>query len=284
MIAVAQSQIAQALDALADRAEGPIFLPANLLERGIGGDHPRALHLWRNAGWTAFLGLSNAGVCFPQMRDADSQDWDALPAVLKNLSITGLNGEAAQIARILAALRLDRHPTRLDRIEPCFALALNDLRMPDAARLSIRAPRKAELPLLIDWRAAYRIEIMGDDPAQARDNAVAELPLWLARDSLRLATRDGQPVALTGFNARLPETVQVGGVYVPPTLRGQRLARRALALHLAEARAAGAGRAFLFAASEAAARTYTAIGFVPAGRMRIVIFEQPAEVAPRCGR
>ena len=44
MIAVAQSQIAQALDALADRAEGPIFLPANLLERGItnlaiiGGD------------------------------------------------------------------------------------------------------------------------------------------------------------------------------------------------------------------------------------------------------
>ncbi|HIC66067.1 MAG TPA: hypothetical protein EYO87_08725 [Paracoccus sp.] len=61
MIAVAQSQIAQALDALADRAEGPIFLPANLLERGIGGDHPRALHLWRNAGWTAFLGGGSGG-------------------------------------------------------------------------------------------------------------------------------------------------------------------------------------------------------------------------------
>jgi predicted GNAT family acetyltransferase len=59
----------------------------------------------------------------------------------------------------------------------------------------------------------------------------------------------------------LPDVVQVGGVYTPPALRGKGHARLALALHLAEARGKGVGRAILYAFSEPAARAYRAIGF-----------------------
>ena len=273
MIPVAVRDIPQASQALLTCAEGPIFLHANLLRHGIGCDHPHSLSLWRNDDWTAFIGLSNAGVCFPQMAAASEQDFTALPVILKNHSIVGMNGEARQVGRTLAALNLEARAAQLDRIEPCYALQLDALRSPDTNGLSLRAPQQSDMPLLTDWRAAYRAEVMGDDPSSARTKAAAELPLWLANDALRLAIRDGEPAALTGFNARLPHLVQIGGVYTPPALRGQGLARRALALHLAEARNDGAERAFLFAASDHAARAYTAIGFTPAGQMRIVIFK-----------
>ena len=90
---------------------------------------------------------------------------------------------------------------------------------------------------------------------------------------------DGKPVAMTGFNARLPEVVQIGGVYTPPELRGNGYAKLAVALHLIEARTAGATRAVLFAASESAARAYIAIGFQPAGQFSLLLFTNPKDTA-----
>jgi predicted GNAT family acetyltransferase len=73
--------------------------------------------------------------------------------------------------------------------------------------------------------------------------------------------------------------VQVGGIYTPPALRGRGLARAAVALHLAEARNTGVSRAVLFAASPAAARAYTAIGFQPNGSFALVLFAAPVTIA-----
>ena len=90
---------------------------------------------------------------------------------------------------------------------------------------------------------------------------------------------DRQPVAMTGFNARLPEIVQVGAVYTPPLLRNKGYARLAVALHLAEARETGTRHAVLFAASDAAARAYQAIGFLPTFAFALVLFSSSAKVA-----
>lgn len=280
MIPVAPAELARARAALDRVAEGPIFLQSNLARYGIGGDAPRAVHLWRNADWTAFAGLTNAGVLMPQMGKAGPSDWAGLPTALARAltggqRIAGLNGPADQIARCL--MLLDLPAPHLDRTEPCFALALPDLRMPPVAGLTLAAPEDADLPLLTGWRAAYRTETSAEPPAAARRAAKAELPLWLAEDGLRLIWRDGAPVALTGLNARHGDRVQVGGVYTPPALRGQGLARAAVALHLAQLAGAGTGSAFLFAASDAAARAYQSIGFAPAGQMRIVILPQPGD-------
>ncbi|MFN3954519.1 MAG: GNAT family N-acetyltransferase [Pararhodobacter sp.] len=107
------------------------------------------------------------------------------------------------------------------------------------------------------------------------------LPQWLRDGSHRLLRRAGQIVALTGFNADLGDAVQVGGVYCPPALRGRGLARLAVALHLAEARARGATRAVLFAASAPAVRAYRALGFQPADEITLVLFASPQRV-PSC--
>jgi predicted GNAT family acetyltransferase len=84
---------------------------------------------------------------------------------------------------------------------------------------------------------------------------------------------------VAGFNATLPEIVQIGGVYTPAALRGKGYARRAVALHLAEARAAGVARAVLFAANDAAARAYQAIGFRRADPFTLFLLATPTRIA-----
>ena len=73
----------------------------------------------------------------------------------------------------------------------------------------------------------------------------------------------------------MPEAVQIGGVYTPPALRRKGLARRAVALHLAEARAQGSEMAVLFAASDNASRAYEAIGFERRGDYAVLVYETP---------
>lgn len=278
MIPVTASDLPAAITALDRVAEGPVFLQSNLARYGLAADVPRSVHLWANAERTAFVGLTVAGILMPQMREAGPDDWAALPQILAGHQVLGINGASAQVAACLS--RLDLPAPRLDRTEPCFGLTLSDLRMSAQEGLALRPVADGDMDLLTGWRAAYRVETSGESPAEARAAARAELPLWLAEDGLRLLWRGGRPVAMTGLNARAGGCVQVGGVYTPPALRGQGLARMAVALHLAELRAQGAGRAFLFAASDAAERAYRAIGFQPAGHMRMVVLPSPIGIAP----
>src|SRR6267378_1730688 len=87
---------------------------------------------------------------------------------------------------------------------------------------------------------------------------------WLLEDG-------GEPVSYTAFNARLPDIVQVGGVWTPLPLRGRGYARCAVAGSLLEARAAGARRAILFTNSTPGARAYEALGFTRAGEYGLLI-------------
>jgi predicted GNAT family acetyltransferase len=134
----------------------------------------------------------------------------------------------------------------------------------------------APLDLVIQWRAAAMVETQGMPPDEAPAKAAKDVRAWLDADSHRVLLHDGRPVALTGFNAILPEIVQIGGVYTPPDLRGRGYARQAVALHLADVRAGGTTRAVLFAATPAAVRAYRAIGFQPAADVALVLFRQPA--------
>lgn len=262
---------------LARFAEGPLFLESNLRQHGLAGADPRSVHLWRGRG--GVIGLTTGGVLTPQMALAGDADWRAARAALAGRVIGRMIGDAGQVRRAQTALGLSGAPARLDREEPAFVLTLSDLVMPDTAGLSLRPTRDADLPLLIRWNTDYRVEILGDDSLSAEATARANVALYHAEASHRLLWRGDRPVALTGFNARVPGQVQVGGVYTPPDLRCRGYARAAVALHLAEARTQDVTRAFLFAASDPAARAYTAIGFRPAGQVALVIPAEPQMVA-----
>ena len=265
---------------LAARIDQAMFPLVNLRDHGLTpgdfpGPHDHAQRIWRTG--NSLIALTRAGMILPLLDG--SPDLSGLKPVLHGLTITGAVGPAASARPVLAELGLDRLPTATDRDEPGFTLALDRLSLPDLPGTRLRPIRPADLPFLIDWRQTYIGEVLGGTGAEARDRAEAELASYLKRDSHRLLLHHDRPVAMTGFNATQPEIVQVGGVYTPDALRGKGYARRAVALHLAEARDRGVSRAVLFAASAAAARAYRAIGFQPSTTFTLFLLSTPARIA-----
>lgn len=203
-------------------------------------------------------------------------DWAQLRRRLRGQPCHGVNGRPALVAAALDGLDLGPHAATLDRVEPLFTLDLATLSLPEGPG-RLRAMALADLPALAPWRAAYLTETMNHPPHDGLMRAATrQLEALIAAGRARVLEEDGAPLAITAFNAQLPDRVQVGGVYTPPELRGHGHARRAVALHLAEAKAAGATLAVLFAASPAAERAYRALGFVPDGGYRLVLYAPPA--------
>lgn len=264
---------------LTARIDQAMFPLVNLREHGLGWHdvpaHDHALRVWRSG--NSLIALTRAGMILPLLDG--TPDLSGLKAALDGLTVTGAIGPAASARPILAALGLDHLPTDTDRDEPGFALDLGDLTPPDLPGATLRPITTGDLPFLTDWRETYIGEVLGQTGPAAKARAKAELATYLAKDSHRLLLHQGTPVAMTGFNAALPEIVQIGGVYTPARLRGKGYARTAVALHLAEARRHGAARAVLFAANDAAASAYCAIGFQPAVPFTLFLLTDPVVIA-----
>lgn len=272
-----RAEIAALLTARIDQAMFPL---TNLRDHGLAqGDfaspHDHALRIWRSG--NSLIAVSRSGMILPLLDGAP--DLSGLSAALAGLTVTGSVGPATSVRPVLACLGLDHLPTTTDSDDPGFTLDLARLTIPDHPGSILRPVTPADLPLATNWRETYIGEVLGSAGPEARTKAERDLAGYLARDSHRLLIRDGHPVAMTGFNAILPEIVQVGGVYTPAHLRGRGYARTAVALHLAEARAAGTSRAVLFAASDAAATAYRAIGFQPSEAFTLFLLSAPTRIA-----
>jgi len=251
-----------------------MFALSNLRHHGMAGGHPRAMTFWlrRKEGEIVdLLPVSQEGMIFPQ---CPTGPWDMVTAVLAGSRVSGISGEAVQVAELRAALGLPDQGG-LDTQEPLYQLPLARLIVPDCTGFGLRPLRAAPRDLIIGWRRAYLQEVLpmpGEDTAQkARDDIAS----YIAADSHRVLYQGETPVAMTGFNAVLPQAVQIGGVYTPPVSRSRGLARRAVAQHLQEARASGLNHATLFAASPQACKAYEAIGFKRTGRYAILVYPQP---------
>lgn len=264
---------------LTARIDQAMFPLTNLRTHGLTGgdfpsDHDHATRIWRTG--DSLIALTRAGMILPLL---DSRpDLSGLSAALGGLCISGAVGPAASARPILAALGLDHLPTNTNRDEPGFTLNLDTLTVPDLPDTTLRPVTPSDVPLLTDWRETYIGEVLGLAGPDARATAKADVASYLARNSHRVLLHQDQPVAMTGFNAILPEIVQVGGVYTPPDLRGRGYARRAVALHLAESRAKGCARVVLFAANAAAARAYRAIGFQRAADFTLFLLATPTRI------
>lgn len=128
---------------------------------------------------------------------------------------------------------------------------------------------------MIVWRRHYGIDALNLSPQDASLQAIDTVDRMIALGTHRVLLAGGAPVAMTGFNASLPEAVMIGGVYTPAHLRGLGFARAALALHLQEAHSNGVKRAVLSAANTIAAKAYIAIGFQQIGDFMIVLYDTP---------
>lgn len=197
-------------------------------------------------------------------------------------SLAGLSGPRAQVEAARTALGLDGAPATMDHEAELFSLALAEMVVPAPllrGDVSCGPPRVDELPLLADWRVAYAVETLGAVAGPALAASCAEEVGRLAAGGNAFVLREeGRPVAFSGFNARLPDVVQVGGVFTPPALRGRGHARSVVAGSLLAVRDTGVPRAVLFTEREnlAARRAYLALGFRVVGDYGMVFFEAAA--------
>lgn len=251
-----------------------MFPLSNLRRYGMAGGHPRAMRFWVR--WAAgeiadLLPVSEEGMVFPQ---CPTGPWGQVRTVLTGTAVKGMLGDAGQIAELRDVLRLPAQGG-LDEKEPLYELALKDLVMPDCAGFTLRPLADAPRDLIIGWRRAYLQEVLPVPGGYTQQKANDDIASYIEADTHRVLYRADIPVAMTGFNAVLPEAVQIGPVYTPPEGRSQGFARRAVAIHLQEAIADGVKHAILFAASPQACKAYEAIGFMRTGDYTILIYEEP---------
>lgn len=194
--------------------------------------------------------------------------------------LSGAVGPEAEVDEIVEVLGV-RGVAQCDERETLYSLALDDLRLPPGLRdgtVHGRAPTLAELPTLVEWTVRYRVELVGDPETEALRRSTREaLPQAIERGEVWVLEHDGELVAKTAFNARLPEAVQVGGVWVPHALRGRGFGRSVVASHLRAAHRSGATTGVLFTGDDnrPARRAYEALGFEPVGRYRVLVLREP---------
>lgn len=190
--------------------------------------------------------------------------------------LAGILGPYEQAVAALAALGRAGAPRRLDSRQTLYALDLAALRAPPLLSepdVAVRPPAAAEEDLVLAWRVAFARETrsLPDGPALKSTLRAGLARLSAAGHHWVLAQR-GTPVAYSAFNAVLPDTVQVGGVYTPPARRGQGFGRAVVAGTLQFARAGGATRSVLFTDehNHPARRAYESLGYVRVGTYGIL--------------
>ncbi len=272
----------------ADLAEVDAFLSAhvtcamfpltNLRQHGMSGDDPQGQDLWlsRHGGNVSdVLALTRAGMVLPVLPSAT---YELAARVLAGRTVSGIIGRQ-DWARGMAQACGVSGPYTLNRDEPHFALVLSDLRLPQGLGQIVPLAQAPE-DTIKSWIHAYMIEALNTTKAQADTEVFIRYDRYVAANSHVVLMEGTQPLAMCGFNARLPQIVQVGGVYTPPALRGRGHARRAIGQHLAQARMAGVQRAVLFSASEQASNTYRALGFSQIGQWTLLLLANPQVI---CG-
>ena len=272
-VRAAQSDVPEIIAFLQERSEYVMFPLNNLVQCGLDGDDDLAPRMWRNASGpiTDVLSITKAGMILPFL---PSGDFEAAAQALHGRNIIGVIGPAPHARGMQAALNLTKAAMELDADEAHFALDLSDLQIPDG-KTQIVPLSENHRTVLTEWMIDYHITALG----MAAETAAQVVPERITREiseDRRVVLLDAQtPVATTAFNANLPDIVQVGGVYTPAHLRGHGHARRAVALHLAQARNRGARKATLFADSPSAIAAYRSVGFDQIGDWVLAILKTP---------
>lgn len=175
-----------------------------------------------------------------------------------------------------AEAALAPRPPSLRSPELLYRLDLGDLTVPallSSGAVTWRLAVPGEMDLLVPWRMAYRTAI-GAVGADLEGQARQDMERMIATGDVFVLESAGVPVAFHTFNARIPDTVQIGGVWTPPEYRGRGYARSVVAGSLLHAMAAGATRSILFTDvnNRAAQTAYLSRGYRQVGRFGAILY------------
>lgn len=194
-----------------------------------------------------------------------------------NRALLGILGVSAEVETARQALAPEAK-VAVDDTQDLFALDLAQLKAPAGVTDRVRAPRSNEVATLVEWRRAYSIEALRDfDGPELRARCRQEVMSSILEGRQWVLEVDGEMVACAAFNARLPDCVQVGGVYTPVELRGRGYARQVVGGALQLAQAEGVERSVLFTSrgNDPARRAYEALGYEIVGDYHMLFFAEP---------
>lgn len=179
--------------------------------------------------------------------------------------IAGILGADDQASFLMDQLSLPDEGFAMNASDGLYALNLETLKLPDNFDFSnvqmVQATSEYK-DVLKKWTKAYDIEALGaEDNEELNERIETEVQRILENSDHWILLADNKPVCMSGFNARLPDIVQIGPVWTPPQHRSRGYARALVAMTLQKAKEGGAEKAILFTANPAAAKAYEAIGF-----------------------
>lgn len=193
--------------------------------------------------------------------------------------IRWLLGPASQVETVQSSPLLRERIPKKRSIEELMQLQLDRLIVPPALRdgsLQCRRCAESDRDLLTRWRVAYEEEAFGRAAtAVTVREARSEVERLSASAALFVLEAAHERVAMCTFNARLPDAVQLGGVFTPPSARGRGYGRSVTAGALLAARSEGAAAAVLFTGNDnvPALRAYRSLGFERVGDYALTLFE-----------
>jgi GNAT superfamily N-acetyltransferase len=263
---------------LASRGDTCMFLRSNLAAGGLRWDggalQGRYVIAWRD---DAIVGIAAHYWNDMILVQADAAIDELATAAVRHSGrpVKGFSGALDQVRAARAALGLTDASAQIDNDETLMALALDALIVPSPlarGELSVRPATPGDRDTIVRWRAAYLIETKSElESARAKSAAEAWFDGCMRAEPPWVAIRGGERLAICAFNARVPDTVQVGAVYTPPELRNRGYARAVVAGALVDAREHGVARAILFTPRPDAVAAYHAIGFEPIERFAVVL-------------
>ncbi len=189
-----------------------------------------------------------------------------------NRPICGILGDEIQAKTVIDLLEINLSSFALNAIDGLYQLLLSEMIVPNSV-YQLKKARYCAPDILKKWLTDYHIEALGADlslpsSVESINSAIKEAA---TRDDLWTLDHDGLPLSLCGFNASLPDIVQIGPVWTPVEYRNQGYARAVVALCLLEAKKNGIKQAILFTNNLAAERAYFSIGFKKIGEYRLAI-------------
>ncbi|MBI1244310.1 MAG: GNAT family N-acetyltransferase [Alphaproteobacteria bacterium] len=187
----------------------------------------------------------------------------------------GLVGPRAILAPVIELPPFSLRRAKLASRQDLYALDIANL--PDETTMvaRVRPAATKDRETLAAWRHDYLCETLNESPGEAtRKQAYEEIGRAIDEGRAFVLAMADNLMAYSGFNATLPDTVQVGGVYCPPGERGLGYGRAATHGALLAARKSGVKRAILFTAEDniPAKRCYESLGFKRVGDYAIVIY------------
>lgn len=192
--------------------------------------------------------------------------------------VAGVLGADNQVEFVINELALSGEAYALDQKERLYTLdldRLSPLENFEVPHVEMVEANEVDEDVLTRWLKAYEIEALGADDNEALDKHIENRTSAIINGTnCWVLMANGEPVSLSGFNARLSDIVQVGPVWTPPDHRTKGYARMLVALTLQKAKEQGVKKAVLFTNNPAAVKAYEAIGFKDIGFYRLALLKK----------